>query len=171
TTMEMYLSLISAAVGLSYEELLGKYNSSFSASKATINSSEKNYKPLREEFERKFLNPIWQTVIDYGVLSGVIDAPGYFDDELVRRAMCEVTWTGVTPTQVDPVKEVTSLKEAVDNNFCTAEYASRTLFGMDYEEVIQRRAEERRMAEEAGLMPTMQSPNVNTTEEAENAEE
>ena len=39
-TMEMYLSLIAAGVGLSYEELLGKYNSSFSASKATINSSE-----------------------------------------------------------------------------------------------------------------------------------
>ena len=168
-TMEMYLSLIAAGVGLSYEELLGKYNSSFSASKATINSSEKNYKTLRDEFERKFLNPIWRSIIEYGVLIGAIDAPGYFDSELNRRAMCEVTWAGVTPTQVDPVKEVSSFKEAVQNNFCTAEYASRSLFGMDYEEVIQRRAEEKAMAEAAGLIPAA-GASVNTEKDTEEPE-
>lgn len=148
TALESLLSLVAANAGLSYEELLGKYNSSYSASRATINDSEKTYSKIRDEFISKFLNPIWQLVIDYGVLSGQIDAPGYFDSELIRKAIYGVTWTGVNPTQVDPTKDVKAYTEAIDSGLCTHEYASKMLYGLDFEEVAERLKIEKEMMDE-----------------------
>jgi lambda family phage portal protein len=137
-TIRTNLEIIGSAVGIPYEELLGSYNSSFSASRATINDSEKFYKVLRSEFISKYLDPIYQHVVDYCITAGLVDAPGYFDSEMKKRAVLACTWTGTTPTQVDPVKEVNAFKVAIDAGLCTREYATRSLYGMDFEEVSER---------------------------------
>lgn len=138
TSLKALLEIIAASAGLSYEEMLSSYNSSFSASRATINSSEKFYKAMRDEFSKKVCNPVYEMIVDFGIMSGLIEAPGYFESELKKRAILTCTWTGATPTQVDPVKEVNAYSLAIQSGLCTREYASRNLYGLDFDEVAER---------------------------------
>lgn len=164
TSMKTLLSIIAASAGLSYEELLSSYDSSFSASRATINSSEKFYKTLRDEFTKKACKPIYDQIVDYGINAGLIDAPGYFDSELKKRAALACTWTGATPTQVDPVKEVTAYIDAINAGLCTREYATRNLFGLDHDEVVERRVQEDRK------MSELQSEGADSTGNTDNTD-
>ena len=56
-----------------------------------------------------------------------------------------VSWTGVTPPQVDPTKEVKAYIDAVNAGLCTREHAVRSLYGFDFEEVAERLADEKEM--------------------------
>lgn len=141
-----------AAGGLSYEMLLNSYNASFSASRATINSCEQNFRILRDDFTRKVLDPVYRLVIEYGILSGHIEAPGYLEgDRLFRDAVTAATWVGVTPIQVDPTKEVKAYSDAISAGFCTREIAARNLYGIDVAEVFERLRKEKEEMEKAGI--------------------
>ena len=163
------IEIIAGACGLSAETVLNRYNASFSASRAGIASTEKNNEILREEFVQKFCEPVWEQIVDIGVLSGHIDAPGYLDDPMVRRAALATTWAGPTPAQVDPVKEVNAYVTAIDNGLCTREYATRRLYGMDFEEVTERLAVENESRRELGL--DEESEQTAETNDTENTEE
>ena len=145
------IEIIAGACGLSAETVLNRYNASFSASRAGIASTEKNNEILREEFVQKFCEPTWAQVIDVGVLSGMIEAPGYLEDRMIRKAALATTWTGPTPAQVDPVKEVNAYIAAIGAGLCTHEYAIRRLYGMDFEEVTERLAKETTQYEKLGI--------------------
>lgn len=156
TYMKSILTMIAPAVGgMSYEMLVNSYNASFSASRATIGACEKNFRIIRDDFQKKFLEPVYRLVIEYGILAGYITAPGYLEgDSFYRNAVLASTWVGVTPVQVDPTKEVKGYTDAINANLCTREQAIRALYGADADEVFQRLAREKRELEEAGLMNT-----------------
>ena len=147
------LTLLAPAVGgMSYEMLVNSYNASFSASKATIGACEKNFRIIRDDFTKKFLEPVYRLVVEYGILTGHITAPGYLEgNRLYRDAVMATTWVGVTPVQVDPTKEIGAYVTAINAHLCTREQASRALFGTDSDEVFQRLAKEKKELEEAGL--------------------
>lgn len=130
--------VISSTFGIPYEVLMSSYNASFSASRASINGAEKNFATMRDEFNSKFNNLVYELVLDYGIRCGAIDCPEYLEGGIKRKAVLSCTWVGVTPLQVDPVKEVKAYVEAINNGLCTHEVASRNLYGMDFEEVSER---------------------------------
>lgn len=146
-------NISSACYGLPYEVLLSSFNSSFSASRASINIAEKSFSAIRSEFVSKFNTPVWDMVIDYGIRIGMVHAPGYTfgKNEFIDKAILASTWTGVTPVQVDPVKEVNAYTTALNAGLCTREFAIRNLYGLDAEEVFERMAKEKRYMEELGL--------------------
>ena len=169
TYMKSILTLVAPAVGgMSYEMLVNSYNASFSASRATIGACEKNFRIIRDDFQKKFLEPVYRAVVEYGILTGHITAPGYMEgDNLYKSAVLASTWVGVTPVQVDPTKEVRGYADAIKANLCTHEQAIRALYGADADEVFQRLAKEKRQLEESGLAA---EGNVNAAE-ADNGEE
>nr|DAI52507.1 MAG TPA: portal protein [Caudoviricetes sp.] len=167
TSLKSLLEIIAASAGLSYEEMLNSYNASFSASRATINSSEKLYKTMRDEFSKKVCNPVYEMIVDYGIMAGLIEAPGYFDSELKKRAILTCTWTGATPTQVDPVKEVNAYALAISNGLCTREYASRNLYGLDFDEVAERLRKEQETITTIDEEEDKQAERESQTEEEE----
>ena len=150
--------------------MLNSYNASFSASRATINSSEKLYKTMRDEFSKKVCNPVYEMIVDYGIMAGLIEAPGYFDSELKKRAILTCTWTGATPTQVDPVKEVNAYALAISNGLCTREYASRNLYGLDFDEVAERLRKEQETITTIDEEEDKQAKRESQTEEEEEEE-
>ena len=113
------------------------------------------------------MNPIYEHVVDYCITAGLVDAPGYFDSEIQRRAVLACTWTGTTPTQVDPVKEVNAYATAISNGLCTREYATRSLYGMDFDEVAERLTKEAEMLSQ--INP--QAETANTLSNMENTDE
>ena len=156
---------IASALGMSYEVAMNSYNASFSASRASISGAEKNFAILREEFADKFCTPVWGEIIPYGILMGDIECPEW--DSLTntqKKALLAVTWTGVTPPQVDPTKEVRAYVEAVEAGLCTREYAIRMLYGMDFEEVAER------MAEEQNMLPTVSNGEETSAEDGTDAD-
>jgi lambda family phage portal protein len=132
------IGMIASALGMSYEVAMNTFNASFSASRAGLNAAEKNFQILRDEFCTKFNNPVWRMVIEHGILTGMIEAPGWEKGGLYRDAIFSVSWTGVTPPQVDPTKEVNAYTTAIDKGLITREYATRQLYGLDYDEVHER---------------------------------
>ena len=101
---------------------------------------------MRNEFADKFCTPAWEQMIEFGILSGGIDCPEWDGlSAIERKALLSVTWTGVTPPQVDPTKEVKAYIEAVKAGLCSREHAVRSLFGFDFEEVAERLKEESKM--------------------------
>lgn len=161
------IGLMASSLGMSYEVAMNSFNASFSASRAGISGAEKNFAILREEFAEKFCQPVWRQVIEHGILTGDIECSEWESlSPIQRKALFSCTWTGVTPPQVDPAKEVNAYVLAVQNGLCTREYAIRMLFGMDYEEVAER------LAEEENILPDSLKPQTEaSTDEEENEDE
>lgn len=144
------IGTIASSLGMSYEVAMNSYDASFSASRSTISGAEKNFAILREEFANKFCTPVWEEVITYGILMDGIECPEWDAlSAIQKKALLAVTWTGVTPPQVDPIKEVNAYVAAIEAGLCTKEYAIRMLYGMDHEEVEERLHAEQSMASEA----------------------
>lgn len=143
---------IGSALGLPRGLLEQEFNSSFSASKAEINSAYKGFKVVMQEVGDKVCTPTWEQVVDYGIRLGVINAPGYLEaDELTKKAMLAVTWIGPTAVSIDPVKEVNAQVAMIAAGLTTRERAIRELNGMDFDEVSQRLAQENAKLKELGL--------------------
>ena len=160
------LTTIGGAVGVPYEMLIKQYGSSYSASRATIMSASKHFAELRQEFAEKFCNDFYEMVIDYGIRMGLIDAPGYLDgSEGYRKAILAVTWIGPTPVIMDPVKEANAQMLMVQANLTTKEKAVRDLSGMDFEEVIERRAYETATEEAYGFGMPSNEPSKDTNKD------
>lgn len=172
------LENISAACwGLPVEVLLSSFNASFSASRASINIAEKCFSEKRTEFIQKFMAPAWEQVVDYGIRIGFIQAPGYtFGKNIfIDKQILASTWTGVTPVQIDPVKEVNAFETAINLGICTREYAIRNLYGLDADEVFERIAQEQAKMEQLGISPTTtpieQTDKIDKTDDTDEKEE
>lgn len=146
------LSKIGAAgCGIPVEVMFSAYNSNYSASRATIKDAEAGLSILREEFARQFCQPVYETFVDECVACGLVKAPGYYDDPLVRKAWLATTWTGPTVTDIDPLKEVNAMITAHSAGLISKERICKTLFGTDYAEVVEIIKHEKDMEKALGL--------------------
>lgn len=136
--IDSMLDLLGGACSIPREMALGSFNSSFSAARGTIGTSEKGFAPLRQTFGDLFCSPVYEQVIDYGIRNGDIEAPGYFDSDIRRKAILGVTWIGPSPVIVNPTSEVSALKLALEANLLTHEQATRMLYGFDFDSVLER---------------------------------
>lgn len=176
TFIKTQLSLIGGATGVPMEMLLGSYNASFSASRATIASAEKGFAIVRKEFASKFCQPEWNQVIDFGIRTGAIEAPGYLEgNDTYRKAYLSATWVGPSPVAVDPTKEITFYVSAIQSGLCTKEEAIQVLFGKDFEETAERIAIEKAIEESLGLVQqpeeTQEEDTDGTSDDPDDGEE
>jgi len=98
-----------------------------------------------------FCDPVFVAMMDEAVARGWLDAPGYFDNPLSRRAYTRVKWNGPGLPQLDFYKEVQAWEKAVSLGFATASQATSELNGGDYMENLSVRAREIEAAKTAGL--------------------
>ena len=75
------------------------------------------------------------------VADGKIDVPGFFENELKRKAYCSAMWVGPKKGTLDPLKEVKAAQIRVENNFTTRELECQE-YGHDFEEVVKQRGNE-----------------------------
>lgn len=166
------IGLMASSLGMSYEIAMNTFNASFSASRASLSGAEKNFAILRNEFADKFCTPAWEQMIEFGILSGGIDCPEWDGlSAIERKALLSVTWTGVTPPQVDPTKEVKAYIEAVKAGLCSREHAVRSLFGFDFEEVAERLKEEAEMLSETNAGTQQEQDENNSDSDSDSDKE
>ncbi|MBQ3396229.1 MAG: phage portal protein [Synergistaceae bacterium] len=124
---------IGSALGLPAELILMQFTSSYSASRGALLEAWKLFKYWRSWFAMNFCQVIYEEWLSEAVLLGRIKAPGYFDDDVLRKAYAWAEWTGPSQGQLDPVKEVNAAALRVQNGFSTRQKETAELTGEDYD--------------------------------------
>lgn len=126
--------MIGSALELPYDVLVKEFNSSYSASRGALLEAWESFKMRRAWFVEDFCQPVYEAWLAESVALGRINAPGFFDDPLLRAAWCEARWIGPVQGQLDPKKEVQANVIMVQNGFKTREQVTREMGGGDWEE-------------------------------------
>jgi len=140
--METLLKLVGMAVNIPYESLLKSFNSSYSASQASLQEAARGYAIFRNEFEIKFMKTIYSAFVDCLILQGVIKCKGYEDDIYARSSWLKANWHGPAILNIDPVKNAKAANLAINANLTTREIESRKLYGNEWSSVIKRLGKE-----------------------------
>ncbi len=176
--MEMLLKLTGMAVNIPYEVLLKSFNSSYSASQASLQEAARGWEIFRDEFITKFMMPIYIAFVDCLVLQGIITCAGYEDDIYAKYAWLGSNWHGAATLNIDPVKNAKAAIMAINSNLTTREQESRKLYGNDWPSTINRLSKEKEIIDK--LLPeekeedvksdtTVTEPKETNTKEGNNA--
>lgn len=149
--MTAHLRQIGAALEIPFEILQKHFQSSYSASRAALVEFWKFTRGRRQFLIGGLCQPAYADVLSESVARGLIEAPGFFDSELMRRAWLGASWTGDPMPQLDPLKEVAAAKMRIDIGVSTIDRESMELNGSTFEENHQQRAKEERMRREDQL--------------------
>lgn len=122
-----------AALEIPADLLMKEFNASYSASRAALMEAWKSFKMYRQWFISGFCKPVYEIWLSEAVARGRINAPGFFDDPLIREAWLGSEWIGPSQGQLDPIKEVNAEILAVQHGFTTHEAATARLNGSDWD--------------------------------------
>lgn len=140
---------IGAAIEVPYELLLKSFDASYSASRAALLEAWKSFRMRRTWLARGFCQPTYELFIAEAVARGRIDAPGFFDDPIIRKAWVKAEWNGPSPGQLDPLKEVLASQKKVDVGFSTHERETIELNGGDWDSNMEQIIRENELLKEA----------------------
>ncbi len=142
---------IGAALEIPYELLIMAFSNNYSASRAAILEFFKVIKMYRAWFVTDFCQPIYEEWLCEAVAKGRINAPGFFNDPIIKDAYCSAEWNGPSAGQLDPKKEVEAAELRVKGGFSTRERETTELTGTDfYKNIKQRKREEKLLKEVTG---------------------
>ena len=133
---EGFVSSIAKHVGASleipYEFLIKHFSSSYSASRGALLEAWKMFRMRRKWFANDFCQPIYEEWLTEAVAKGRINAPGFFDDPVIRSAYTKSEWHGPSQGQIDPLREVTAATRRIDAGITTREREAAELTGTDF---------------------------------------
>jgi lambda family phage portal protein len=96
---------IGVGLDLPFELLVKHFTSSYSASRAALETAWQYFRRRRAWLARRLCDEVWHWVIEEAVLTGRLDAPGFFDDPAIREAWLGVEWIGAQRPSLDPLKD------------------------------------------------------------------
>lgn len=134
---------IGAALEIPYEILVMAFTNNYSASRAAILEFFQVIRMYREWFIADFCQPVYKEWLCEAVAKGRVNAPGFFNDPIIKDAYCCAEWNGPSAGQLDPEKEVRAAELRVQGGYSTREREATELTGTDfYKNVKQRKREE-----------------------------
>ena len=152
---QQIITMIGSGQEMPYEVAMHRYDSNFTAANAARLDFWKVVTKYRERFTEQFSQPIYEAVIAEAVALGRLQAPGFFDDPIVRDAWCGCRWNGVSKGHVQPVQEANAAKIRMETGITTGEQEAMEYSGADYFENISELGRERKAWD--GAMPRQTS--------------
>lgn len=137
-----YQTHIGASMGIPKEVLIKKYDSNYTAARSSKLDFDKEVKVYRTRFNNTFNQPIYEMWLAEAVATGRIQAPGFFDDPIVRNAWCGCMWIGTSMGHVDPLKEVSAAAQRILLNISTEEQEASEYNGNDWQANVRQRKKE-----------------------------
>lgn len=142
---------ITAGLGIPVEQVLKRFDSSYTAARAASLEGWKTYRRSRADLCADFNQPVYETALAEFISLGLLDAPGFFEDPLRRALWSSAMWVGEAPGQLNPIVETQALKLQVDEQFKDRSTASLELSGEDYHRTVKGLAREKAIREEYGI--------------------
>lgn len=142
---------LGSALEIPYEQLVNSFQASYSASRAALLNAWRAVRTRRSWFVDQFTQPVYAQVIREAVASGLLQAPGFWDDPLAQAAWLGCEWSGPAMPEIDPVKAVTAAKMRVEEEFSTRDKESAELTGTDWAENHAQRVTEESSRRRDGL--------------------
>lgn len=137
------ISQIGAALGIPSEVLLSRFQSSYSAARGALLQFMAVAHARRVWFARDFCQPVYERWLAEAVAIGRIQAPGFFDSPLIRKAWSRADWYGPVMGMLDPEKEVRAAKLREEYGYSTGEREAAEMTGTTYTENIAQLSVER----------------------------
>ncbi len=129
---------IGIGLGIPYEVLMKCFQSSYSASKASLLEAWRFFKGRRQWLVNSFCNPTYEIWMYEAVALGRIYAPGFFTNPLIRKAYLRVKWGGPSAGHIEPVKEANAVKIRTEMKMTTMEQEYFEAYGEDYDMTMPR---------------------------------
>jgi lambda family phage portal protein len=142
------LRQVGSALELGYELTVKHFSASYSASRAALLEAWKMFRMRRTWLANDFCQPIYEEFLAEAVAKGRIDAPGFFDDPIIRAAYSQAEWHGPSPGQIDPLKEVKAAEKRIEIGVSTGEREAAELTGTDWNVNYRQLVKESRMKKE-----------------------
>ena len=158
---------IGMALEMPYEVLIQHFTASYSAARASLLTAWKVFTKKRKLVGDNFCQPVYENWMYEQVASGRIDAPGYFDDPIIRRAYLGTTWVGPTRGMIDETKEVQAATDRINISMSSIAEETAALTGTDWEKKLPQIRKERQILKELGFVQ-MQKPNNSNMPNNEN---
>lgn len=133
---ENILNFIGMATGTPPEVITGKYSTSYTAHKGALNDFQKSYMFKRYRFIDDVCYPAMREIAANMVISGAIEAPGFFDNDYIQRAWLSGIWLGPIPGYINPLQEITARALSVENGFENRADAMFHISGSDYDDAM-----------------------------------
>ena len=119
--LQFMLTFIASALGIPYEVLALKFDSSYTAARGAFIQAAMTYEKMTCFFGQEFCQPYYAAMIDEGVASGRYSLPNY-SDPLVRCAYTCATWEGPRLAQIDEVKEANAARLRITSLITSRKY-------------------------------------------------
>lgn len=151
--VQAVLRQVGARLGLPFEVLVLHFTASYSAARAALLQAWAFFRARRAWLAAGLCQPTYELVLRNAILRRRLVAPGFLQDPAIRAAWCGARWTGPSPGQIDPLKEVKAaeLRLALTLSSRTRETAELT--GDDWEQIAAENAEEARSMAQLGIAP------------------
>lgn len=146
-----FLRQIGVALELPFELLIKHFTASYSASRAALEMAYHSFRRRRTWLARNFCQPVYEWVLEEAVALGRIQAPGFFDDPLIRAAWCNAEWTGPVRISLDPKKDAEADEIDRRNGFKTSQQIMTERTGGDFEDKTEQIAREDAFRREQGV--------------------
>ena len=146
------ITILGSGSEIPYEVLMHVYNSNYTAANAARLDFWRVVTKYRERFVQGFNQPIYEAVIAEAIALGRLDAPGFFDDPLIRDAWLGCQWVGSSRGHVQPVQEANAAVTRMKAGITTGEQEAMEYGGTDYMENIAELGRENQARIKAGLV-------------------
>lgn len=163
--IDSFISSAGSGLSIPHEVLSQKFQSSYSAARASLLQAWSFFRVRRSWFIDSFCRPFYHEFLDEAIMKGYIKAPGYFQSKDIQAAYRKSQWIGQGMGQIDPVKDTNGAILRMANGLSTGANEAATMNGTDYEMNIEARSKEIKKAKELGVYvePTI----LKTNEEEE----
>ena len=145
------LGQIGMALNIPKEVLMKHFQASYSAARAALLDAWRTFRIRRAWLAARFCQPVYEEWLADAVAAGLVAAPGFFADPVVRAAWCGSNWAGDGPGALDPLKEAQAAEKRIQIGMTTLPEEIVAYDGGDWEQKhsVQQRVQEERV--EAGL--------------------
>lgn len=142
---------IGIGMGLPVEIVTKHFQSSFTAAKAAFNEAWRFYKVRRAWLVSTFCQPIYERFLFECVARGRVDAPGFFDDPLIRAAYTGAEWVGPAQGHLNPVQEAGAIQMRLSQGITTTEHETAEYNGGRFDRNMMQIKREVALKKDAGL--------------------
>lgn len=122
------------------EVVMSEYSTAYTAHRGALNDFIKTYTWEREAFNTAWNKPVLKELAIDLILSGAIDAPGFFTGgPVMQEAYLKGIWLGPVPGTINPLQEINAKVASIANGLTLRSDEMFSLSGSDYEDVMAQR--------------------------------